>query len=86
LAGGAIDEARALMQLGLDPDLPVMRALGVVPLTDLVAGRIEEGEAAERAKSETRQYAKRQLTWLRRNMITWKWTQTQETEKYVSEF
>lgn len=80
MAAGAVDEVRALMQLGLDPDLPVMRALGVAPLADLVAGRIGAEEAAERAKSETRQYAKRQITWLNRNMIAWKWISTKETE------
>jgi len=71
---------RALMQLGLDPDLPVMRALGVAPLADLVEGRIGAEEAAERAKSETRQYAKRQITWLKRNMIAWKWINAKETK------
>ena len=37
-------------------------------------------EASDEAKTETRRYAKRQLTWLSRNMIAWKWTDTQETE------
>ena len=73
LAEGALDEVRALVGLGLDPDLPAMRALGVKPLAELLAGRMAKEEAAEAAKAETRQYAKRQVTWLRRNMITWKW-------------
>jgi tRNA dimethylallyltransferase len=77
LAQGAVDEVRGLLELGLDEELPVMRALGVRPLRDLVRGTVSQEEAAEIAKAETRQYAKRQMTWLRRNMITWKWKNTQ---------
>jgi tRNA dimethylallyltransferase len=86
LAEGAVEEVRALTALGLDDDLPVMRALGVRPLRDLIEGRIGPDEAAEVAKAETRQYAKRQLTWLRRNMISWKWINTQETKSLYSRF
>ena len=76
---GALDEARALSLLQLDPDLPAMRAIGVRPLLRLVAGEISEDEARELAKAETRQYIKRQETWLKRNMITWNCVTTKET-------
>lgn len=76
---GALDEARALSLLQLDPELPAMRAIGVRPLLRLVAGEIGEDEARELAKAETRQYIKRQETWLKRNMITWSWVSTKET-------
>lgn len=85
LAEGALDEVRALVGLGLDPDLPAMRALGVKPLAELLAGRMAKEEAAEAAKAETRQYAKRQVTWLRRNMITWKWILAQEMKSFATE-
>ena len=39
MAGGALEEVRALVALGLDPDLPVMRALGVRPLAEFLGGR-----------------------------------------------
>ncbi len=81
MTAGAVDEVRALMQLGLDTDLPVMRALGVKPLSDFVSGRASAVEAAEMAKAETRQYAKRQMTWLRRNMISWRWISAQEMKR-----
>ena len=84
MEAGALDEVRALLQLGLSAELPVMRALGVGPLAALIAGRLDTAEAAEAAKAETRQYAKRQLTWLRRNMMSWTWINTQETERTVS--
>lgn len=72
MAAGALDEVRQLRELRLDAGLPVMRALGVRPLLGLLDGSIDVAKATELAKIETRQYAKRQLTWARRNMIAWK--------------
>jgi tRNA dimethylallyltransferase len=71
MAGGALREVRHLLELDLDPDLPILGALGVRPLADLLAGRCSAEAAAAQVKAETRQYAKRQLTWLRRNMSAW---------------
>jgi tRNA dimethylallyltransferase len=84
MAHGAVEEVRALLQLALSPELPVMRALGVGPLARLIAGEASPAEAGEAAKAETRQYAKRQLTWLRRNMNAWKWINAQEMESFVA--
>lgn len=75
---GAVDEVQSLRALGLDPDLPVMRALGVRPLMEFLEGATSREAAAETAKAETRQYAKRQVTWLRSNMSAWKWLSTQQ--------
>ena len=83
---GATEEVRALARLGLDPDLPLMRALGVRPLMDMLAGRVSAIEAVEGAKAETRQYAKRQVTWLRSNMNAWKWQNTQDMESLSRHF
>jgi tRNA dimethylallyltransferase len=66
LAGGAIAEVEALLARGLDPDLPVMRAIGVAEITGLLRGEITQAEALERGSQATRNYAKRQYTWFRR--------------------
>jgi tRNA dimethylallyltransferase len=84
LGQGAIDEVSALAALGLDETLPAMRALGVGPIRRLVEGRLARQQVSEAMKIETRQYAKRQLTWLRRNMSAWKWINTQETECLIA--
>jgi len=81
LAAGALDEVRALLALGLSPELPIMRALGVAPLAAHLAGQMTLAEAVEVAKAETRQYAKRQLTWLRRKMIAWIAISAKEMER-----
>jgi tRNA dimethylallyltransferase len=65
---GALDEVRRLMAFELDPALPAMRAIGVRALARHLAGEIDLDEAARIAQRETRNYAKRQLTWLRHQM------------------
>jgi len=80
IAAGALDEVRALLGLRLSEELPIMRALGVAPLAAHLAGELALADAVMRANSETRQYAKRQATWLRRNMRAWKPVHTQQME------
>jgi tRNA dimethylallyltransferase len=81
LEQGALDEVAALRALALDPKLPAMNALGVPPLLAYLAGEVTLEAAVTQANADTRRYAKRQLTWLRRNMIAWKWLDAQETER-----
>jgi tRNA dimethylallyltransferase len=73
IAAGAVAEVKSLMASGLDPGLPVMRAHGVQELSAYVSGRITLEEAVTKAKTETRRYAKRQMTWLKRFMTDWEW-------------
>ena len=70
---GAIEEVRALLALGLDPALPAMRAHGVRELAAYLAGDSSLEAAVEKAKTESRRYAKRQMTWARRFMQDWEW-------------
>lgn len=69
---GALVEAAELRDMQLDSNLPAMRALGVGPLISYLAGEASREDAMVRAKVMTRQYIKRQTTWLRKNMISWK--------------
>lgn len=69
LAGGAIEEVRALVAQGLDPALPAMRAHGVPELAAHLAGRMTLAEASARAILNTGQYTKRQATWFRHHAL-----------------
>ena len=82
LAAGALEEVRRLVSLELSQELPIMRALGVAPLAAHLSGRLSLKEAAAAAKAETRQYAKRQTTWLKRNMISWRAIDTQFSQRF----
>jgi len=82
---GAVSEVKALLDLALDPDLPVMKATGVRELARFLEGSQTIGEACRIAKQESRRYAKRQLTWARRHMISWKWLETQYSKRISAE-
>jgi tRNA dimethylallyltransferase len=69
LAGGALEEVRGLLALGLDPALPAMRAHGVPELAAHLAGRLPLEEARRRAVLHTGQYTKRQATWFRHHPL-----------------
>ncbi len=81
IAEGAVEEARVIDALGLDPALPVLRAVGLPPLIAYARGEIAFGEASERAKTATRNYAKRQKTWINSNFIEWKRHSSQDMER-----
>ncbi|GGB99976.1 tRNA dimethylallyltransferase [Novosphingobium endophyticum] len=62
---GALDEVRVLLARELDPSLPVMRAIGVPELSGVLQEAWDLDEAIARGAQATRNYAKRQFTWLR---------------------
>ena len=64
---GFLDEVRSLYaRPDLNPDLPAIRSVGYRQLWAYLARECELGDAVQRGIIATRQYAKRQMTWLRR--------------------
>jgi tRNA dimethylallyltransferase len=57
---GAIDEVERLLMRCLDPELPVMRAIGVREISAWLHGEMTRGEMVTAGRLATRQYAKRQ--------------------------
>ena len=70
MAAGALDEVRAALP-GWDPSLPSSRAIGAADLVAHLRGEMPLADAITAAKIATRQYAKRQRTWLRNRMRHW---------------
>ncbi|AZU03880.1 tRNA delta-isopentenylpyrophosphate transferase [Glycocaulis alkaliphilus] len=71
MAAGALEEARALHARGLDRQLPALKAVGVRPLLAHLDGELHLEEAVERAKTDSRRYAKRQFTWFTNQHADW---------------
>lgn len=66
-ATGAVEEVAALLARPDIPEAaPIRRAIGVSPIAAMLAGRLSRAEALAAAQLQTRQYAKRQYTWFRR--------------------
>ncbi len=71
LNAGGLDEAKALKKMQLSPDLTVLKAIGVPPLFEFIAGKISYEDAVFQAKRDTRRFAKRQFTWFRGQAKHW---------------
>lgn len=63
VAQGALSEVEKLLARNLDPDLPVMRAIGVPELGAHLRGELTLEQAIADGQQATRRYAKRQYTW-----------------------
>ncbi len=66
LEQGALDEVEKLVARDLDPGLPVMRAIGVREIAGYLRALCSRAEMVEQGQQATRNYAKRQYTWFRR--------------------
>ena len=67
VARGLPEEVRALLRSGLDPRSTALQAIGYKQFLAVERGEHTVEEAVAEVKLRSRQYAKRQLTWLRRN-------------------
>ncbi len=63
VAAGAVDEVATLRARRLEPQLPVMRAIGVGEIGAYLDGHLELDQAVAAGQAATRRYAKRQYTW-----------------------
>jgi tRNA dimethylallyltransferase len=67
-AHGLVDETRELLKRGLEQNKTVMQAIGYRQVVEHLRGERPLAETIELVKSRTRQFAKRQLTWFRRQL------------------
>ena len=68
MADGLEEEVRALLDSGVSRRCTAMQAIGYKELVPAVSGELTAAEAAAQIKLRSRQYAKRQRTWFRRNL------------------
>jgi tRNA dimethylallyltransferase len=71
-------EVRALLDRGVDPKTTAMQAIGYKEMAAALRGECSVKQAADRIKQASRNYAKRQLTWFRRNEAV-RWLYVDET-------
>jgi len=69
---GLVDEVNSLLKMGIQRKYTSMQAIGYKELSAAISDGSDLDTAIEKIKMESRRYAKRQLTWLRRDSnITW---------------
>ena len=67
LRQGLLEEIRELLASGIPPKCTAMQAIGYKEFVESVQGSLPVEQAVEEVKKSSRHYAKRQLTWFRRN-------------------
>ncbi len=67
LKNGLLEEIKKLLDMGVPEKCTAMQAIGYKEFVDALAGRISIAEATQQVQQASRHYAKRQLTWFRRN-------------------
>ena len=70
--GGAINEVKKFLKLKIKKDQSVNKVIGIAELTQYLNHEVTLEEAKELISIKTRQYAKRQATWARTRMTSWK--------------
>lgn len=83
ISAGALGEAAGLH--GLDPALPAARILGLRELLAVLDGALDPETAKGAAKTATRRYAKRQLTWFRHRMADWTWIEAEDPDEIFAQ-
>jgi tRNA dimethylallyltransferase len=69
---GLADETQKILEMGYSKDLQPLNAVGYREIIAVLEGKMELDKAIEKIKTQTRRYAKRQLTWFRRwDFIEW---------------
>ncbi len=69
LANGLENEVRYLLDKGYAEELPSMLGIGYKEMIDYIKGRVTYDEAVYNIKRETRHFAKKQLTWFKREKV-----------------
>ena len=64
---GIVEETEAVLALGYSPELNSLNTVGYKECIALLRGELTREEAIQRTQQNTRRYAKRQMTWFRRN-------------------
>ena len=69
---GLVDEVTDLLKMGYTPDLPSMKGIGYKEIIGFLNGEYDLFDARELIQKNTRHYAKRQYTWLKRyDFVKW---------------
>jgi len=82
---GAVEEVGHLLNKNYSQNSPIMKAIGVDEITSFLNSDITLDRALELIKFKTHQYAKRQITWINNQMISWNSINTQYSNKIINE-
>lgn len=79
IENGLVDEVVSVRDMGYGPELNSMKSIGYAQINGYIDNLYELPDAIERIKVETKRYAKRQMTWFKRNKRM-KWFHAQDIQ------
>ena len=80
---GAINEVKRFLKLKVRKDKSVNKAIGIHEIKEYLEKREDMSDVIEKISIKTRQYAKRQSTWARGNMVSWLKLPPQDLNKFI---
>ena len=83
IKNGAINEVKRFIKLKVRKDKSVNKAIGIHEIKEYLNYKKKLDEIKEKISIKTRQYAKRQTTWARGNMVNWFKLQPQEISGFL---
>jgi len=83
ISKGAIMEVKKFLRLKIQSSKTAHKAIGIKEIADFLNKKIDISEVIERISIKTRQYAKRQVTWARGNMINWNKISSDDLNKFL---
>jgi tRNA dimethylallyltransferase len=80
---GAVNEVKKFLKLKVRKDKSVNKAIGIHEIKEYLEKREDMSDVIEKISIKTRQYAKRQSTWARGNMMSWLKLAPQDLKKFL---
>ena len=80
---GAVNEVKRFIKLKVRKDKSVNKAIGIHEIKEYLEKRKDMSDVIEKISIKTRQYAKRQSTWARGNMMSWLKLPPQDLKKFL---
>jgi len=80
---GAVNEVKRFLKLKVRKDKSVNKAIGIQEIKEYLQKRKDVPDVIEKISIKTRQYAKRQSTWARGNMMSWLKLSPQDLKKFL---
>ena len=80
---GAIQEVKKFLKFKVPKDRSASKAIGITEVKEFLHRKIQIDELIEKISIKTRQYAKRQTTWGRGNMMDWKRIKPNSLNKFL---
>ena len=83
---GVVLEVKKFLKLRISKNKSISRAIGVAEIKGFINKKINKEEVIEKISIKTRQYAKRQVTWARGHMASWKKIKPQRLNNFLKKF